>query len=1061
MPASTLDPVNAAIRSSLSKTATETNLDVQLAGATKKALLADIEFEVAGSYQTSVLDKLKTKYIVLKSPESQQTSITEKMGADETLTLAKHELYPLEAVQLGWSNSEWVVGAGMVNMGNTCYLNSTLQALFHVPALVNWLISDKQHMSRCEDSGGLCIICAMRKTLQDSQQRNTNSIRPFLIYNKLRMVCRNLIPGRQEDAHEFLRYLVEAMEKAYLRRFKNHSEFDSRTKETTPLNQILGGYLRSAVRCLECGHVSTTFQHFQDLLLDIRKAQTVEEALDGYFSREKLDDESYHCESCQKKVPATKQFSLERAPMVLCIQLKRFSVSNNKITKHVQFRSRLELTKFARHRTPVPLVYRFVALVTHMGPTVGCGHYTAVAQAPCGNYYQFDDSMVRPISHQAVFSTNAYIMLYELECPPFTQKTQNNCNSVSSAATSSAPTTSTSIAASCSPRSKAKVANSGDCAGTSSSSSILNTLTVHTTNKIQQSDRGNSSGKKLLSSTNNGVSGLSRGTNNSGNNNVGNTGINNNKLQVNGTARVVVYGPELPPDLDMLVTLATTMVTSTTTTSTTNVAVASASLAVNPEQNGAVSSSATRNGEDKKLIATNSIDQRHRHHYSVATSSSSSSTEKNDSTQQTHRKNLKHSHQAILPTLIGRNRTMIQQNGDASTSSTSSLIGVQPFKAATQFARNSEDAAVAVNNSSSPARSCSSSSVSSLSSNVGRGDSNSPKATTDSLKTATSRVATGTITKLLVPYDVDDDDEDEDEEEREEGKATPRNEIDAMDCENSNSDGSSSSSCCIFVDKGGGGCNAVDGNDDGKTIPRAITTTTTIMTTTCTNTTTALKPIIASETTLMLADDTPRVPTKATTTDWQVTSSIDRSEQIPSSEGHSWNKKRTFQKEEGGGGGSSTSNCSASASTVSELLKMSHVGYSAPVSSWNGTRAGLDKEVGEERREERKRTLCDNSDRGRVKHAKTNLSSVNNYGASNPGYNRLQEYHNAKNSWNQQNNNNGNASACASTSSSYGGGANTNRQFYNTSGKHRNKRNNFHRKNGGNGYHKNNYAFRQ
>lgn len=150
--------------------------------------------------------------------------------------------------------------------------------------------------------GGLCIICAVRKTLQDSQQRNANSIRPFLIYNKLRVVCRNLIPGRQEDAHEFLRYLVEAMEKAYLNRFKNHTEFDSRTKETTPLNQILGGYLRSAVRCLECGHVSTTFQHFQDLLLDIRKAQTLDEALEGYFSREKLDDESYHCESCQKKV---------------------------------------------------------------------------------------------------------------------------------------------------------------------------------------------------------------------------------------------------------------------------------------------------------------------------------------------------------------------------------------------------------------------------------------------------------------------------------------------------------------------------------------------------------------------------------------------------------------------------------------------------------------------------------------------------------------------------------------------------------------------------------------
>ncbi|KAF5278099.1 hypothetical protein FQR65_LT03615 [Abscondita terminalis] len=428
MPASTLDPVNAALRTALSKNSCNNNLDSQLAGATKKALLSNIEFEAAGSYQSCVLDKLKSKYIVLKSSEpldrSKNQNKTENMvAADDGLTAAKRELYPLKSVQLGWNNADWSVGAGMVNMGNTCYLNSTLQALFHIPALVNWLISEKQHISECEDAGGnVCIICAVRKTLQDSQQRNTNSIRPYLIYSKLRVVCRNMIPGRQEDAHEFLRYLVEAMEKSYLNRFKNNAEFDSRTKETTPLNQIFGGYLRSAVRCLECRNVSTTFQHFQDVLLDIRKAQTLDEALELYFSQEKLDDDSYHCESCQKKVPAWKQFSIERAPMVLCIQLKRFSISNNKITKQVQFRQRLDLTRYMRRKHVGSLIYRLVALVTHMGPSVNCGHYTAIAQAPSGNFYQFDDSIVKPISHQAVFSTNAYIMLYELENSPFNQK---------------------------------------------------------------------------------------------------------------------------------------------------------------------------------------------------------------------------------------------------------------------------------------------------------------------------------------------------------------------------------------------------------------------------------------------------------------------------------------------------------------------------------------------------------------------------------------------------------------------------------------------------------------
>ena len=71
MPASTLEPVNAALRSALGK-GDDGALDDQLAGASKKALLADVDFEPAGSYQSTVLDKLKSKYIVLKSAETPQ-----------------------------------------------------------------------------------------------------------------------------------------------------------------------------------------------------------------------------------------------------------------------------------------------------------------------------------------------------------------------------------------------------------------------------------------------------------------------------------------------------------------------------------------------------------------------------------------------------------------------------------------------------------------------------------------------------------------------------------------------------------------------------------------------------------------------------------------------------------------------------------------------------------------------------------------------------------------------------------------------------------------------------
>lgn len=256
----------------------------------------------------------------------------------------------------------------------------------------------------------------MAKTLMASQSSGGQAIKPYLVYTKLRFVCKHLVFGQQEDAHEFLRYLMEAMEKAYLSRFPKSSQLDQYSKETTPINQILGGYLKTSVRCLSCGHESVTFQHFEDLLLDIRKANTLEEALDLYFARERLEDMGYKCEACKKKVSATKQFSLERAPISLCIQLKRFSIVGNKLNKHIAIRQQLNLSKYSsRKNVNESLQYRLVSMVTHLGASQHCGHYTAIGLTETGSYYQFDDSFVRQISVQNVLNTNAYIIFYELD----------------------------------------------------------------------------------------------------------------------------------------------------------------------------------------------------------------------------------------------------------------------------------------------------------------------------------------------------------------------------------------------------------------------------------------------------------------------------------------------------------------------------------------------------------------------------------------------------------------------------------------------------------------------
>lgn len=111
---------------------------------------------------------------------------------------------------------------------------------------------------------------------------------------------------------------------------------------------------------------SVKFDHFEKLLLSIQNnvACTLEDAFDLYFARDRLEDMSYACVLCKKKVSATTHFSLERAPDSLCIVLKRFD----------NF-MRVKSTAFAFIKT----IYRIKLHKNRFNTsTKYSGHYTAI-----------------------------------------------------------------------------------------------------------------------------------------------------------------------------------------------------------------------------------------------------------------------------------------------------------------------------------------------------------------------------------------------------------------------------------------------------------------------------------------------------------------------------------------------------------------------------------------------------------------------------------------------------------------------------------------------------------
>lgn len=244
-------------------------------------------------------------------------------------------------------------------------------------------------------------------------------------------------PGRQEDAHEFLVHLLDAMNDGELRGagINQHTRGwrdrlpIARLDETTFVHRIFGGYLRSQVKCTKCGYCSNTYDPFLDISLEVSKksCQSLSDAFQDYTRKEILDSANkWKCPKCNKLICAQKQLTIFRPPLSLCVQLKRFTFSGlhgfssglngrfgsgKKITRSIKFPSTMDLSLSDERSCP----YVLTGVLIHVGGSASSGHYTACVKNPSGdNWFHMDDSYVETVSERHVLqqTEGAYLLFY-------------------------------------------------------------------------------------------------------------------------------------------------------------------------------------------------------------------------------------------------------------------------------------------------------------------------------------------------------------------------------------------------------------------------------------------------------------------------------------------------------------------------------------------------------------------------------------------------------------------------------------------------------------------------
>ncbi|KAF1873313.1 hypothetical protein Lal_00027351 [Lupinus albus] len=262
---------------------------------------------------------------------------------------------------------------------------------------------------------GWCFICEFEYLIQKAKEGGS-PLSPIRILSKIQKIGSHLGHGREEDAHEFFRCVIDTMQSICL---KNAGRSSPLAEETTLVWYTFGGYLRSKIKCLRCTGKSERYERIMDLTVEIDgDIGTLEEALGQFTAPETLDiDNKYNCSRCKSSEKARKKLTILEAPNILMIVLKRFQPGNYK--KLVQFPEILNMSPYMSGTKDKSPLYSLYAVVVHLNTmaTAFSGHYVCYVKNMQGEWFKIDDSRVEPVELSTVLLERAYMLLYARQCP--------------------------------------------------------------------------------------------------------------------------------------------------------------------------------------------------------------------------------------------------------------------------------------------------------------------------------------------------------------------------------------------------------------------------------------------------------------------------------------------------------------------------------------------------------------------------------------------------------------------------------------------------------------------
>ncbi|KAL7580968.1 hypothetical protein ACA910_005782 [Epithemia clementina (nom. ined.)] len=342
---------------------------------------------------------------------------------------------------------------GLHNLGNSCFLNSTVQCLNHMEVITQYFMRDAyiSDLNRQNPLGsGGNVAMAYGSLIKKMWSGEYSVLAPRSLKQTVAAFAPQFDNSYQHDSQEFCQFLMDGLhedlnrvkQKPYVEELEGFGMEDRQAAVESWKKHLLRhdsifvdhcqGMHRSHLTCPQCGRESIKFDVYSSISLPLASKKDhatiqLEDCIEMFMEGEQLDERNaWYCPSCRRHVCALKLIALWSAPDILILHLKRFQFDTcmtsggmlrSKIDDTVDFPIEgLDLTRFILGPIDkdAPPIYKLFGVSEHTGPTANSGHYTAtVRNSIDGQWYRCNDSHVGRTSGEAAITGGAYLLFYQ------------------------------------------------------------------------------------------------------------------------------------------------------------------------------------------------------------------------------------------------------------------------------------------------------------------------------------------------------------------------------------------------------------------------------------------------------------------------------------------------------------------------------------------------------------------------------------------------------------------------------------------------------------------------